>query len=167
MGEIPHGQSPSFARIISRLILAAMRNNGMPTGRSASTPTPDRAASPNRILVVDDDICIRDISAQILASSGYQVDTVEDGAAAWDALHASSYDLLITDNNMPKVSGIDLVKRLRSERMALPVIMASGFPAEMLERIPSLRLDATLPKPFTGDELLGTVKRVLQACSHP
>jgi DNA-binding response OmpR family regulator len=127
--------------------------------------------SSHRILVVDDEISIRELSAALLMASGYQVDTAENGAAGWEALHGKSYDLLITDNNMPKVSGVELVKKLRAARMTLPVVLASGaIPPEALSRNPSLQLAAMLPKPFLPDELLGTVKQVLRAsdsATHP
>src|SRR6185369_4261945 len=73
-----------------------------------------------------------------------------------------SYDLLITDNRMPRVTGLELIKKLRSEDMTLPVILASGtVPVEELNRHPWLQLDASLPKPFTITQLLETVKTVL------
>jgi two-component system chemotaxis response regulator CheY len=136
-------------------------NGGKPTTEPA---TPLRQAKPsNRILVVDDDISIREFSAVMLTTSGYQVDTAEDGAVGWEALHASSYDLLITDNDMPKVSGVELVKKLRFARMTLPVVMATGnIPTEALNWNPSLQLAATLAKPFTLGELLRTVKKILR-----
>jgi two-component system, OmpR family, alkaline phosphatase synthesis response regulator PhoP len=121
-----------------------------------------RAALSNRILVVDDDIDLRLLSAEVLFRSGYQVDTAEDGETGWEALQARNYDLLITDNKMPKVSGVELVRKLRSARMALPVILATGAMPEELDRHPWLQLAATLLKPFTGEELLGTVKKVLR-----
>src|SRR5690349_16480470 len=63
---------------------------------------------------------------------------------------------------MPRISGVELVKKVRSAHMTLPIIMASGnLPAGDLDRAPWLRHVATLAKPFTGDELLGTVKKVL------
>jgi DNA-binding response OmpR family regulator len=121
-----------------------------------------QATPSNRILVVDDDMVIRLLSLTVLAHSGYRVDTAEDGETAWEALHAENYDLLITDNNMPKVSGVELVKRLRLEDAALPVIMVSGaMPTDELDRNPWLHLAATLLKPFTPGELLGTVEKVL------
>jgi DNA-binding response OmpR family regulator len=114
--------------------------------------------------VVDDDISIRELSTDVLIRHGYHVDAAEDGAVAWDILQANSYDLLLTDHNMPKVSGVELLKKLRAARMALPVILASGaMPAEELNRHPRLQLAATLVKPFTVEELLGTVKEVLRA----
>jgi len=123
-----------------------------------------QTSRPHRILVVDDDPTVRELSSAILVRSGYRVDAAEDGAAGWTALQSGKYDLLITDNNMPKVTGIELVRNLRSACMALPVILASGqIPDEDLIKEPALQVAATLPKPFTGDQLLGTVDKVLQA----
>jgi two-component system, OmpR family, response regulator len=116
-----------------------------------------------RILLVDDDNDNRTLMAEVLSRFGYQVDIAADGETGWQAIHAESftddgYDLLITDNQMPKLSGIGLIKKVRSARMNLPVILASGTAPPGAE---SLRLAAILPKPFTPDELVQTVKRAL------
>jgi two-component system cell cycle response regulator CpdR len=113
-----------------------------------------------RILVVDDDEDIRRFNAEALIGSGYHVESAVDGAAGWEALNSKSYHLLITDNNMPRLTGIELIKKMNAARMAVRVIMASGVPpAEESE----LRLAAKLPKPYTLEQLLGTVKKVLGA----
>jgi DNA-binding response OmpR family regulator len=123
-----------------------------------------QGSPPNRILVVEDDLATRQLSAAVLTASGYHVDTAEDGAAGLEALHRTSYDLLITDNAMPRVSGLELVKQLRFARMTLPVVLASGtIPPEVLDGQPPLQIAATLLKPFTTDELVATVKQVLRA----
>jgi DNA-binding response OmpR family regulator len=123
-----------------------------------------RATPSNRILLVDDDSTIRRLSAQALTRSGYAVSTAEDGQAGWDALRAESFHLLITDNRMPRLSGLELVQRVRAARIALPIIMASGsLNAEELNRNRWLRLAATLSKPFTSDQLVATVQEVLRA----
>jgi len=116
-----------------------------------------------RILVVDDEPCIRQLCTEVLMYWGYRVDTAEDGVAAWERLATENYDLLVTDNNMCRLTGIGLVKKVRAARMALPVIMISGaMPTDELERHPWLRIDAALLKPFTVDELVGTVRDVLR-----
>jgi DNA-binding response OmpR family regulator len=131
---------------------------------TAVQPRRDQTNPSPRILVVDDDSEIRHLSTHLLLQSGYQVDAAEDGAAAWEALHAKNYDLLITDHNMPKVSGVELVKKVRSARMTLPVILASGvLPEAELERHPWLQLASTLSKPFSPDQLLQMVKEVLHS----
>ena len=116
-----------------------------------------------RILVVDDETGIQQLLSSVLRRSGYQVDTAEDGAAGWEALQATHYDLLITDNNMPKMSGVELVKMLRSAGMTLPALMVSAtLPPEALNGDSSLQLAATLVKPFTMQELLGTIENILR-----
>jgi DNA-binding response OmpR family regulator len=118
----------------------------------------------HRILVVEDEADLRRLNAEALIHAGYQVAAAADGADGWEALQASNYDLLITDNSMPKVSGIDLLKKLRSARMALPVIMATGtLPEHEFAKSPWLIPDATLIKPYTISELLTTVQTVLRA----
>lgn len=119
---------------------------------------------PRRILVVDDDTCTRQSSVQVLLLSGYQVDATDDDATRWEALNANSYDLLITGNNLPKVSAVELLKKLHAARITVPVIMVSEtLPLEELTSHPWLRFAAILPKPCTGEELVGKVKKVLRA----
>jgi DNA-binding response OmpR family regulator len=119
-----------------------------------------------RILVVDDESAVRALMAAILVGCGYHVDTAEDGAVAWEALRTKPYDLLITDQNMPRKTGVELVKNLRSAHMAMPVVMVAGvLPVEELAQNPSLELSATLLKPFALDELLATVTNVLQVAA--
>src|ERR1039458_7222903 len=75
--------------------------------------------------------------ADVLAGAGYHVDTADSGASGWKALQTNHYDVLITDNTMPGVTGLDLIKKLRSADMTLAVILASGtVPAEELNRCP-------------------------------
>lgn len=129
----------------------------LPTGELASAPTGCQAYPYNRILVVDDDADIRQVNADVLSRFGYQTETAADGAAAWEALQANGYDLLITDNNLPKVSGVELVKKVRSAHMTLPVILASrALPTEELDRNPWLQSVAALVKPFVSGQLLET-----------
>jgi DNA-binding response OmpR family regulator len=132
------------------------------TGLLRGTPPTRRQTNPARILIVEDDLNMRSLSANALTRSGYQVDSAEDGAAGWDALQAGKYDLLITDNTMPKMSGLELVKMVRSSGMKLSIVMASGsVPPEALNGDSTLELAATLVKPFTMQELVGTVEKIL------
>jgi DNA-binding response OmpR family regulator len=119
---------------------------------------------PQRILVAENDDDTRRLNVEVLMDSGYEVDAAGDGVVAWDALQLNSYDLLITDNNMPKVSGVELLKKLHATRMTLPVILVSGkMPVEELKRHPWLHVQATLHKPYSLAKLLGTVEKVLSA----
>jgi DNA-binding response OmpR family regulator len=138
-----------------------------PRAATVVAPTRDLTYPSQRILVVEDNVAIRELNAQVLAGSGYQVDGAEDGAAGWEVLQANHFDLLITDHDMPRMSGVELVKRARSARMTLPIILATGIlPEEELERHPWLQLAATLLRPFSSGQLLDTVKRVLRAAER-
>lgn len=135
---------------------------------SVSTSAPTSALRPGvpsftrRILAVDEDRDLRLLYADALAGGGYQVDFAEDGAAAWGNLQANHYDLLITEHAIPKLTGVELVRKLRAARMALPVVMTSGrLPAHELVQNPALQLAAVLWKPFTIDTLLATVQEAL------
>jgi two-component system alkaline phosphatase synthesis response regulator PhoP len=134
-------------------------------GQRATATGETRAHRPNlrqRILVVEDDAGIRQLNTEVLTYSGYQVDAAKDGAAAWDALQREHYDLMITDNAMPRLSGIELIEKLQTAAMALPVIMATGaMPDQKLDRYKLLQPEKILLKPYTFHELLAAVKEVL------
>ena len=126
-----------------------------------------RTSQTNRILVVDDEQAIRELNTRWLTRAGYQVDAVVDGVAAWDALQQNNYDLMITDNTMPRMTGTALVEKVRAAGMQMPVIMASGTFQKQVPagdaRLPTLNL---LPKPYRDAELVTMVKKVL-ACTGP
>ena len=117
-----------------------------------------------RVLIVEDDEDILNLSAETLKETGYEVDTAKDGAAGWEALQAKRYGLLITDHSMPIMNGGELVRKLRAAGMTLPVIMFTGrLPEDKASKNQSLQLAALLPKPFSLDELVETVKTALGA----
>ena len=125
-------------------------------------PTGEQTHSPRRILVVDDDRAARQLTVDVLIGSGYEVEGVKDGAAGWAALQVSHYDLIITDNRMPKMKGIEMIAKLRAASMMLPVIMATGlFPEHEFVRRPWLKPDITLEKPFSNEDLLAAVNELL------
>ncbi len=125
---------------------------------------PHHTGGPCRVLVVDDEPDIRRLNAHALIELGFHADTASDGAAAWEILQVARYDLLITDNNMPVVTGVDLLKKLHSAGMALPVIMATGTSPDLeFMANPWLRPAAVLLKPYTSAELVETAREVLRA----
>lgn len=164
MGKTPHGASQSF-----RIIGQVMNDSKLsPAGQTNGAPPSPPPGPSRRVLVVDDDPFIRKLNTKVLARFGYQVDAAEDGAAAWQALNRDRYDLLITDHNMPKTTGIELLQKLHGARMTLPVIMTTGmFPEDEFAQHPWLQPAATLLKPFTTEELLNTVKKVLHTSALP
>ena len=120
------------------------------------------ASAPPRILLVEDESTVLQFSTTVLVRGGYQVTAVENCEAAWEAIKSASYDLLVTDNQMPGMSGLELASKLRSAQIALPIILASGgIEAEELTQNQSLQPAMALPKPFTANQLLETVAAAL------
>ena len=80
-----------------------------------------------RILVVDDSITVRELQRQLLQSHGYAVDTAVDGMEGWNAVRLEPYDLVVSDVDMPRMTGIELITRIRAEDRLrdLPVIIVS------------------------------------------
>lgn len=107
-----------------------------------------------KILVVDDDAMAAEMSGAVLEDLGHEVILAEDGIAAADILNADpSIEVIISDMNMPLVSGIDLFRELREQGNGLPFILLTGdAPEPLLAKEP--RLDACLLKDFSLEETL-------------
>lgn len=147
-------------------------NSPLPEATHASRPAgPEGGVPPTggprkRLLYVDDDPAIRRICQLVLARAGYDVETADDGVRAWDALRSSDHDLLITDHQMPGLTGMELIRQLRRASMDLPVIMASGAMDEVaLDELHWLECRHILPKPFSPAQLLATVRDALETAA--
>jgi CheY-like chemotaxis protein len=117
---------------------------------------------PCRILVVEDDSIIRQLNEEWLTGEGYRVDVVPDGEAGWEALQLHDYDLMITDNSMPKMTGLELITKLHSTGLSLPVILASGgLSHKELKWSQGLQPAVILAKPYSKILLLNAVSGVL------
>jgi DNA-binding response OmpR family regulator len=115
-----------------------------------------------RILIVDDDNDTRQLSVDALVDAGYDVEEAKDGVAGWETLQVKGYDLVITDNHMPRMTGMEMIAKLRSARMSVPVILATRtFPANIIAHNPWLKPDASLQRPCSNDDLVATVKKIL------
>jgi DNA-binding NtrC family response regulator len=112
--------------------------------------------------MVEDDADIRRLNAEDLRNVGYLVDAAEDGAAAWEVLQLNSYHLLITDQHWPKLSGVELLKKIHDAHMALPVIMITDIlPKLEFAEHPWIQPATMLVEPYSSAELLGMVKKAL------
>ena len=87
----------------------------------------ERVARRKRILVVDDSLTVRELERQLLQARGYVVDVAVDGVDGWNAFRDGGYDLVISDVDMPRMDGIDLVTRIKADpaRRGLPVVIVS------------------------------------------
>jgi two-component system phosphate regulon sensor histidine kinase PhoR len=115
------------------------------------------------ILVSDDNQEIRDFLEEVLVKlGGYQVKCVGDGLSALSLIQELKPNLVITDQQMPNLNGIELIRRLRKDFPYLPVILMTGESSESLA-VRALRVGVSdyLVKPFDPDQLLEVVKRCL------
>ena len=131
-----------------------------------ASATQSARPGPGSILYAEDNDALRRLSTLTLTRSGYDVTPVQDGLQAWEALHTGHYDLLIADNEMPRMTGLELATKARHEGIELPIIMASGSLGCLTgSDHECLRVSASLSKPFSSDTLLDAVKEALCAIS--
>ncbi len=118
-----------------------------------------------KILVVDDDMFVREMLSEILQSSNYEVDTANDGQEAYDkVVKDSSYELIVSDMNMPEKNGIELIKDLRRDEINIPIIILTGnneIPIA-LDAISSGANDYHIKDENIEDTILLSVEKVLE-----
>jgi two-component system response regulator RegX3 len=114
------------------------------------------------ILVAEDEPAILDAVAYTLRGEGFDVETVADGETALEATRAREYDLMILDLMLPKLSGTEILRRVREES-TLPVIVLTARSAET-DRVLGLEIGADdyVTKPFSMAELVGRVRALLR-----
>lgn len=119
----------------------------------------------DRILIVDDSAQMRDFVADvILRPEGYVVDTARDGAEGLASALANSPHLIITDQAMPELTGLEMVQELRQANQQIPVILITAEGSEDVA-VDALRLGIMdyFVKPFDPQDLLEAVNRILRA----
>ena len=148
MSDSPHIPSPRSSGSIEK------PSDSQP---SAPAPRPHRS-----VLLVEDDPLLRIVNHDLLEDAGFEVDSAADGELGWQALRRKSYDLLVTDYDLPQLNGLQLVGRLRSQGLQLPVILASGSSElGVVSDYPELRLAAILKKPVAFEDLIHTAKSAI------
>ena len=117
-----------------------------------------------RVLVVDDEIHIVHVVAIKLRNNGYEVISADNGAEAFELACEEKPNIIVTDYQMPVMSGLELLEKLRQQddTKDIPVIMltARSF-AISKEQQEELRISSCLSKPFSPKELLGNIEDVL------
>ncbi len=145
-----------FAESLEKSVVAA----------PAEPPAPRLEACVERILVVDDEQMVRDLMVRALKSKGYEVLEASDGSEALEIIEEPSteIDMVVTDVIMPRLTGLELVKRMREVQRDVPVLLVSGFSEEMFtgdavaaSKLPLLR------KPFRSNDLLDRVRDLLDS----
>ena len=115
-----------------------------------------------RVLIVDDEADIREVLSLTLADAGYQTETAADGVSGIEAYGSFHPHIVITDIRMPRMDGLELLERSKSEHPDVEVIVATAF-AEMDLAIRALQLDASdfINKPVHNDALMIALERAL------
>ncbi|MGE5095081.1 MAG: two-component system response regulator OmpR [Betaproteobacteria bacterium] len=116
-----------------------------------------------KILVVDDDLRLRDLLKRYLSDQGFAVDTVPDGLAMDRQMQRVRYDLMVLDLMLPREDGLAICRRLRASGDELPIIMLTAK-GDDVDRIVGLEMGADdyLGKPFNPRELVARIHAVLR-----
>ncbi|WP_125565516.1 response regulator transcription factor [Companilactobacillus insicii] len=122
---------------------------------------------PKRILVVDDEASILELIEYNLTAKGYDVDSSTNGEDALNKILMEKFDLVLLDQMLPKISGIEILKRVRADGNATPVIFLTAVDAEenKIEGLIS-GADDYITKPFSVKELLARIEVVLRRTSE-
>jgi len=175
LGTVPHVSSASV-RQSGELVLIldadamaidAARRLDEGTLRGAAAGSEDARSRRHRVLVVEDSLTVREVERQMLTRAGYMVDVAVDGLDGWNALQRERYDLVLSDVDMPRMNGLELVRRIRADRKlaSVPVVMVSYKDREE-DRLAGLEAGATayLTKgAFHDRTLLDTVADLIAA----
>ena len=114
---------------------------------------------PDSVMIVEDDAATRRLYRFLLSNSGYNVIEAEDGMIALDQLAAHPCDLIITDMNMPRMGGMDLVRSVRRANTDVYIIMVTAFGTPDTEKHAyRVGVNEYLTKPFDFEELEDRVR---------
>lgn len=117
----------------------------------------------SRILVVDDERVVRELTVELLRRSGYRPHGVPSARTALELLEQETFDLVLSDVVMPEMTGVEFLYELRARRHDLPVVLMTGGSQEPERTSNAVKLGATslLYKPFSHEELRQVVESAL------
>jgi len=120
----------------------------------------------NRILLVEDDDDLRVLIHEMLQKAGYEIESARNGAEALALNYVAPASLVITDMFMPKIDGLQTIIELRKDNPKLKFLAISGCSRESLVLAEKAGARATLAKPFSAEQLLHTVSRLVGSPRH-
>ncbi len=116
-----------------------------------------------KILIADDERSIRQTFKFFLEKEGYSVTVSEDAIQAFELIKNEKFDLIITDCIMPKMSGLELLKKLRTNNNLTPVIVMTGEPTTKSQAYAfEIKASEYLSKPISKEQLIESVKKVFK-----
>ncbi len=157
-------------KVLGKLRIPDFYYSPFPMNKSSLSPTHSKSASPERwILVVDDESTMRQLIELVLTKQGWTVRTAGGAEAAMDAVKtsASPPSLVICDVLMPKVDGLELVRRMCGRLPGLDVIFISGHLSDVSWWPTDLREHRFLAKPFDNAHLIAAVGEAISGGTVP
>ncbi|OGC89810.1 MAG: hypothetical protein A2W25_02915 [candidate division Zixibacteria bacterium RBG_16_53_22] len=138
-------------------------------GRANNNQAAPKADGPGSlsILLVDDDKNLLDVVGDMLEFMGFGHEKADGGKRALQLLQEKRYDLVVTDLGMPEIGGWDVARFCRENYPGMPVILISGWGAQLNNEEALSRVDAILPKPFQLEEIRETITAVMSKASNP
>lgn len=138
----------------------------LPRGPAIESAAKPRTSEPreggSRVLVVDDESVVRSFLRRALERRGYRVTEAADGASGLSILSEQPFDVVLLDMNMPRMSGAEVLKRLRASGSPVPVVLSSGYTEVDLEQeLGAVSFQGFLIKPYALTELMETIERAL------
>lgn len=119
-----------------------------------------------KILLADDEEALRELLREQLSAQGYTIDEAQDGVEAVEKLQQNSYHLAILDINMPRKTGLDVLRHIREQNLPIRVIMLTGrLGFSVGSESMLLGADEYITKPFDLDYLEMAIKKVLAKSS--
>jgi DNA-binding NtrC family response regulator len=133
------------------------------TGRNPANGAQGAGTPSVRLLLVDDDPLIVNSLSEFLRLEGYQVDSAPDGAMAVEMLAATRYNLVITDVNMPRTNGLELLRTIRNSYPDVVVLVITGY-GTIENAVEAVKMGAFeyLTKPIIDDEIRVTIQKALK-----
>ncbi|HPI94127.1 MAG TPA: response regulator [Deltaproteobacteria bacterium] len=125
----------------------------------------ETGTGPERILLVDDEAAVLNVTKKILEKMGYQVTALSDGVRALDLFRNDPcrFDLVITDVEMPVLTGDELARRIMEIRLGMPVILYTGYSRRIsAERAREMGIREYVMKPSRMDDLERIIRDVLE-----
>lgn len=152
-----------------RVLLPPVSGSVTPSAKEGAAKTDaamaDAARAAGRVLVVDDEVSVRMFLRDLLESRGFSVTTATDGVEAFELLAESpdTFELIVTDQIMPGLTGLGLARRLRDHGIALPLILCTGYSEALGEKqVHGGGVDVLLRKPIEPAELLECIADLLE-----
>jgi|SRR5512133_63857 CheY-like chemotaxis protein len=117
-----------------------------------------RAELPGRVLVIDDEPAVQDLLERVLANAGHEVSVVDSAEAALIRLARDRYDVIVVDNNLPRMTGLELMALVREHHPELRAIMITAYNTPAVEaRARALGVMAYVAKPFGIVTIVGAI----------